>query len=330
MKITISTVPLLLGILQVPFMVAKTAVSPDPEMTCNSCCQGPAGIPGIPGSNGNHGQGLVGSPGEVGQPGAKGDKGSDGLVGEPGAKGDTGLKGDQGVGQPGKQGPLGLPGMNGLNGERGEPGPAGQTGEAGEPGGNGDIGSDGLVGAPGAKGDHGMKGEQGVGQQGRKGLRGLSGMNGLKGERGEPGPAGQTGEAGECSTRRSAFTAVRNTPFRHPSDYDPLPFEELLFSEEGTDFNLNNGTFTCNVPGVYVLMFSVRKSSSGSYLSVHLRKNGNTIVAGRVNVAGSHPVSSSAMIPLHYGDQVHLAVYGQVYSNSYHYTSFTGFLLYEI
>ncbi|XP_071805892.1 uncharacterized protein [Asterias amurensis] len=330
MKITIATVTLLLGILQVPFMVAKTAVSPDPEITCNSCCRGPAGIPGIPGSNGNHGQGLVGSPGEVGQPGAKGDMGSDGLVGEPGAKGDTGLKGDQGVGQPGKQGPLGLPGMNGLNGERGKPGPAGQTGEAGEPGGNGDIGSDGLVGAPGAKGDHGLKGEQGVGQQGRKGLRGLSGTNGLKGERGEPGPAGQTGEAGECSTRRSAFTAVRNTAFNPLSDYDPLPFEELLFSEEGTDFNLNNGAFTCNVPGVYVFMFSVRKPPSGSYLYVMLRKNDNTIVIGYVNDTDYHQVSSSAVIPLHYGDQVHLAVRGSVHSNSDHHTSFTGFLLYEI
>ena len=264
MKITISTVTLLFGILQVPFMVAKTAVSPDPEMTCNSCCQGPAGIPGIPGSNGNHGQGLVGSPGEVGQPGAKGDKGSDGLVGEPGAKGDIGLTGDQGVGQPGKQGP-----------------------------------------------------------------QGLHGMNGLKGERGEPGPAGQTGEAGECSTRRSAFTAVRTSDFNPRSSYDPLPFEELLFSEDGIDFNLINGTFTCNVPGVYVLMFSVNKSS-GESLYVQLRKNGNSIVSGGVYDAGEHQVSSSAVIPLHYGDQVHLAVNGPVNSSSNHWTSFTGFLLYEI
>ncbi|XP_071805884.1 uncharacterized protein [Asterias amurensis] len=336
MKITISTVTFLLCILQVPFMVAKTAVSPDPEMTCNSCCQGPAGIPGIPGSNGHHGQGLVGprgdagSPGEVGQPGAKGDMGSDGLVGEPGAKGDIGLTGDQGVGQPGKQGPQGLPGMNGLNGERGEPGPAGQTGEAGEPGGKGDIGSDGLVGEPGAKGDHGLKGEQGVGQQGRTGPRGLPGMNGLKGERGELGPAGQTGEAGECSTRRSAFTAVRITPFRPRPDWYPLPFEELLFSEEGIDFNLNNGTFTCNVPGVYVLMFSLYKPLGGPFLYVHLRKNGNTIVAGGVSDEDYHQVSSSAVIPLHYGDQVHLAVRGHVHSYSSHYTSFNGFLLYEI
>ncbi|XP_071804957.1 uncharacterized protein [Asterias amurensis] len=265
MKITIATVTFLLCILQVPFMVAKTTVSPDPETTCNSCCQGPAGIPGIPGSNGNHGQGLVGSPGEVGQPGAKGDMGSDGLVGEPGAKGDIGLTGEQGVGQPGKQGPRGLPGMNGL-----------------------------------------------------------------KGERGEPGPAGQTGEAGEYSTRRSAFTAVRNTTFSPPSIWDHLPFEELLFSEEGTDFNLNNGTFTCNVPGVYVFMFSVNELSSGRLLWVKLMKNGNAIVAGGVHDADHHQVSSSAVIPLHRGDQVHLAVYGHVHSTSNHHTSFTGFLLYEI
>ncbi|XP_071804953.1 uncharacterized protein [Asterias amurensis] len=270
MKITIA-VAIVLAFMQVQFVVVTATVSPDPGLACNSCCQGPAGIPGIPGSNGNHGQGLIGpkgdagSPGEVGQPGAKGDMGSDGLVGEPGAKGEYGLKGEQGVGQPGKQGPQGLPGMNGLNGERGE-----------------------------------------------------------------PGPAGQTGEAGECSSRRSAFTAVRNTAFSPPSQWDPLPFEELLFSEEGTDFNLNNGTFTCNVPGVYVLMFSVNKSSSGSYLFVYLRKNGNAIVAGYVRDAGSHQVSNSAVIPLHYGDQVHLAVYGSVYSSTNRYTSFTGFLLQEI
>ncbi|XP_071805023.1 uncharacterized protein [Asterias amurensis] len=270
MKITLA-VAIVLAFMQVQFLVATAAVSPDPGMTCNSCCQGPAGIPGIPGSNGNHGQGLVGprgdagSPGEVGQPGVKGDKGSNGLVGEPGAKGEHGLKGEQGVGLPGKQGPQGLPGMIGL-----------------------------------------------------------------KGERGEPGPAGQTGEAGECSTRRSAFTAVRNTAFNPPSAYDPLPFQELLFSEEGTDFNLNNGTFTCTLPGVYVLMFSVNKSSSGPYLYVNLGKNGNTIVTGSVYAAGYHQVSNSAVIPLHYGDQVHLAVNGQVYSNSNHRPSFTGFLLYEI
>ncbi len=264
-----STLALVFGLMKIQFMVATVAVSPDPDVTCNSCCQGRDGIHGIPGSNGNHGpvgpRGDAGSPGEVGEPGTKGDKGSDGLVGEQGAKGDHGLKGEQGVGQPGKQGPQGMPGMDGL-----------------------------------------------------------------KGERGEHGPAGQTGEAGECSTRRSAFTAVRNTGFSPSSSYDPLPFEELLFSEEGTDFNLSNGTFTCTVPGIYVFMFSVLKRSSESSLYVRLMKNHDIIVTGFVNAAGFHHVSSSVVIPLHYGDQVHLAVYGQVYSAYSHFTSFTGFLLYEI
>ncbi|XP_033642431.1 otolin-1-like [Asterias rubens] len=269
MKFTI-TVALVVAFMRVQFMVATVAVSPDPGMTCNSCCQGPAGIPGIPGSNGNHGQGIVGprgdagSPGEVGQPGAKGDKGSDGLGGEPGAKGDHGVKGEQGVGQPGKQGPQGLPGMNGL-----------------------------------------------------------------KGERGEPGPAGQTGEACECRTRRSAFTAVRITNFSPPSIYAPLPFEELLFSEEGTIFNSINGTFTCTVPGIYFFMFSVLKTSSGSHLYIQLRKNNNLIVTGHVNAPTPNQASSCAVFPLQFGDQVHLAVRGQVHG-TYHFSSFTGFLLYEI
>ena len=78
MKITL-TVTLVLACMQAQFMMATVAVSPDPEVTCNSCCQGPAGIPGIPGSNGNHGQqGLVGIRGDAGSPGA---------VGEPGVKG---------------------------------------------------------------------------------------------------------------------------------------------------------------------------------------------------------------------------------------------------
>lgn len=271
MKLNIQVI-LALAVMQVNLIVATIAVSPGQEGTCNSCCQGPAGLPGTPGSNGNHGQhgpvgprGDAGSPGEVGGPGAKGDKGSDGLVGEPGAKGDHGLKGEQGVDQPGKQGPQGVPGMDGL-----------------------------------------------------------------KGERGEPGPAGQKGEEGECSTRRSAFTAVRNTPFNLPSRYDPLPFEELLFSEEGTDFNLANGTFTCTVPGVYVFMFSVLKQSSGSGLWVHLRKNDDDIVLGAVGASSYHHVSNSAVISMHSGDQVQLAVYGPVYSDAAHHTSFTGFLLREM
>ena len=62
-----------------------------------------------------------------------------------------------------------------------------------------------------------------------------------------------------------------------------------------------------------------------------LKENGNTrIVKGHVRDAGHHQVSSSAVIPLHYGDQVHLAVYGHAHSDVHHYTSFTGFLLYEI
>ncbi|XP_071805252.1 uncharacterized protein [Asterias amurensis] len=224
----------------------------------------------------------------------------------------------------------GIPGSNGNHGQHGLAGPKGDAGVGGQPGAKGDVGSDGLAGQPGAKGDPGLKGEQGVGQPGKQGPQGLPGINGLKGEKGEPGPAGQTGEAGRCSTRRSAFTAVRNTPFSPPTNYYPLPFEELVFSEEGTEFNLDNGMFTCTVPGVYTFTFSVLKTPSQSQLWIQLKKNGHTIVCGTVNAEGYHSVSNSAVIPLNHGDQVHLAVRGQVYSNTNRYTTFSGFLLYEI
>ncbi|XP_071805254.1 caprin-2-like [Asterias amurensis] len=194
------------------------------------------------------------------------------------------------------------------------------------------MGLNGLIGEPGAKGDHGLKGEQGVGLQGRKGFRGLPGINGLRGEKGEHGATGHTGKAGECSTRRSAFTAMSKTNFSPTSSWDPLPFEELLFSEEGVDFNLNNGTFTCYVPGIYVFMFSAQKTTHESQLFVQLRKNSDGLATGWApDVAKYHQVSGSTVVPMSYGDQVYLAVHGHVYGGTYkYYTYFNGFMLYEI
>ncbi len=78
------------------------------------------------------------------------------------------------------------------------------------------------------------------------------------GERGVPGPVGLKGQQGECleRTRRVAFSVVRNTDLR--ASGTSLPFQKILF-EEGTNFDLPAGTFTCNVTGIYVFMFSFLK-----------------------------------------------------------------------
>ena len=101
----------------------------EPQMSCNSCCQGPAGregspgIPGVPGSNGIPGNiGPKGDrgdsvKGDVGSPGQKGD------IGSPGLRGDSGLRGLPGkVGPMGNTGPVGSPGVPGVKGQKGEMG----------------------------------------------------------------------------------------------------------------------------------------------------------------------------------------------------------------
>ena len=120
-----------------------------PATTCNSCCQGPAGlpgVPGVPGSNGLHGRdGLKGEAGMNGVAGNKGEAGAVGGRGQPGPQGPSGNRGERG--DPGLQGLLGKVGPRGLEGSPGvdgRPGVDGQPGEDGQPG---------PIGPKGNKGD---------------------------------------------------------------------------------------------------------------------------------------------------------------------------------
>ncbi|XP_072047950.1 uncharacterized protein [Amphiura filiformis] len=124
-----------------------STVAPDEAqpLPCNSCCQGPAGIPGIPGS--------------AGIPGSNGLPGRDGLRGEMGMKGEVGVPGPIGErGPPGPQGPAGVRGDRGLQGFPGKVGPKGAHGHAGadgQSGTDGQPGNDGQPGPPGPKGSTG-------------------------------------------------------------------------------------------------------------------------------------------------------------------------------
>ncbi len=121
--------------------LSTVTVVPDESqpISCNSCCQGPAGIPGIPGP--------------AGIPGSNGLPGRDGLRGEIGIKGDVGESGGVGErGPPGPQGPLGEKGDQGL---QGFPGKVGPKGAHGHPGVAGRTAIDGRPGPPGPKGSKG-------------------------------------------------------------------------------------------------------------------------------------------------------------------------------
>ena len=114
----------------------------EPQPTCNSCCQGPAGTPGIPGVPGTGLHGSHGIPGAVGPKGEPGPigigiKGEIGVTGDPGVRGELGEKGERGViglrGLPGNVGPSGSQGLTGL-GDPGPPGLPGDKGKRGHPG----------------------------------------------------------------------------------------------------------------------------------------------------------------------------------------------------
>ena len=71
-------------------LVSESSVLPpdgNPTGTCNSYCQGPAGLPGVPGTAGA--AGIPGSPGNHGLPGR------DGMKGDVGFKGDMGERGER-------------------------------------------------------------------------------------------------------------------------------------------------------------------------------------------------------------------------------------------
>ncbi|XP_038045380.1 complement C1q tumor necrosis factor-related protein 2-like [Patiria miniata] len=234
-----------------------------------------------------------------------------------GLKGDAGRPGEKG--DIGPYGPLGERGAPGVRGQMGNSGPPGSKGDAGESGQRGEIGPIGL------KGDTGPKGDDAIGLPG---LVGATGRTGVKGQKGEP------GETPENSNQRVAFTAVRTSnAFTSTSHNTRLPFEEFETLLPGTNFDLENGTFTCGVPGTYVFTFSVLKNGPSSVMYVFLVKNGTFVVSGLSN-DGNHyeQVSGSAVLVLQRGDTVYLTMNGgPVYSEPVaHYTSFSGFLLYHI
>ncbi|XP_038063194.1 complement C1q subcomponent subunit B-like [Patiria miniata] len=219
------------------------------------------------------------------------------------------------------QGSAAIPGIPGL------PGSLGQPGSKGEPGQKGDIGQIGPIGERGAAGP---QGDEGIGQPGKIGPRGVPGVVGPTGESGVKGQKGEPGEAPDDSNQRVAFTVVRTSDFTSTSQDTRLPFQATKTLLPGTSFDLETGTFTCGVPGTYVFMFSVCKYHSSSEMYVYLQKNGVVVVSG-LSTDSSHyeQMSGSAVVVLQRGDTMYLTMDGRAFSsNPWHYTSFSGFLLY--
>ncbi|XP_072035361.1 uncharacterized protein [Amphiura filiformis] len=267
----------------------------DPNMNCNSCCQGLAGINGIPGP--------AGIPGSNGHNGSPGRDGRDGLKGESGNKGD---KGEIGVGQ------IGLPGPSGPSGDRGDSGLRGLPGKVGP---RGPIG---LVGPAGRVGQ--------IGPVGPIGPPGLIGAAGIKGDKGSSGIKGDSGQISE-----SAFTVYKTSAQTAAADGEIITFDAARVNIGG-HFDLNTNRFTCQVAGTYVFSYSVHLSGINNP-DIILVKDGINIANARGETVKIQ-VSNSVVLEMEVGNQVWLkfansgeGVLGDAWGA--YLNMFSGFLLYE-
>ncbi|XP_038076769.1 complement C1q subcomponent subunit B-like [Patiria miniata] len=224
------------------------------------------------------------------------------------------------------RGPAAIPGIPGL------PGPVGPMGSYGQPGSKGDAGQQGEIGPIGPMGERGAPGnpgDDGIGLPGKVGPRGTPGLVGATGQTGVKGQKGEPGEAPDDSNQRVAFTVTRSSLSDVSTDINTrLPFQQTATLLPGTSFDLETGTFTCNVLGTYVFMFSACKYSGSSELWVQLRKNDDVVVSGYSTGSHYESMSRSAVLVLQQGDTVYLIMRGRVGGCSSHDTSFSGFLIY--
>ncbi|XP_069118725.1 complement C1q tumor necrosis factor-related protein 7-like [Argopecten irradians] len=272
---------------------------------------------------------LKGQSSSSGRLGLKGEKGDPGPVGTTGAVGPTGPKGD--LGATGLKGEKGNPGLVGPNGRIGVTGPKGEKGKAGSTGIKGNVGHKGEQGAVGSKGDPGPTAQKGaIGPKGDKGDSGLPDIHRCHGHQGSVGIT--EGYPGSCVKHRIAFYAELGNDLTQLFANQQLAVSDVL--NVGGGYDKHTGKFTAPVDGIYVFSVTVVVGKGGSVV-VFLHKGRHVIMdvyAGSVTDRDSG--SNTIAVHLRTGDRVWIQIHRHSYNSGTvidnRFTTFTGFLLYEL
>lgn len=131
---------------------------------------------------------------------------------------------------------------------------------------------------------------------------------------------------------RSAFSVARTNSMEGGPKMT-VTFD-TVYVNIGGDFDPKAGLFRCRIAGAYYFSFTVGKFPHKD-LSVMLMKNRNEVqaIVYEENAGEERKVQSqSVMLQLEFGDTVWLRLHGDpryaLYSNTGHYTTFNGYLVY--